>query len=141
MPTRCIVAGCSNTTKEDVSLHKFPKDVTLRKIWTSKVKLTRGNWKGPTDTSVICSAHFETSDFEEGLWAQFGLKIQRRLKPDAIPRNIRCNNDEAKNTNQRKQHRPAAEKRKRMRVRSMLLLCFSSRSSQVENVSMVGLRI
>ena len=55
MPTRCIVAGCSNTTKEDVSLHKFPKDVTLRKIWTSKVKLTRGQWTGHTDTSVICS--------------------------------------------------------------------------------------
>lgn len=28
--------------KKDVSLQKFPKDVTLRKIWTSKVKFTRG---------------------------------------------------------------------------------------------------
>ena len=26
MPTRCIVAGCSNTTKEGVSLHNFPND-------------------------------------------------------------------------------------------------------------------
>lgn len=99
MPMRCIVAGCSNTTKKDVSLQKFG----LRKL-----NLPEDQWTGHTDTSVICSVHFETLDFEEGLWAQFGLKIQRRLKPDAIPRNIRCDNDESKSKSQRKQHRPAA---------------------------------
>ena len=84
MPTRCIVAGCSNTyDKEGVSLHSFPKDANLRKIWTAKVKLTRAHWKGPSNSSVICSEHFDASDFEEGLWSQFGLKKQRRLKPSA----------------------------------------------------------
>ena len=85
MPARCIVAGCSNKTKDGVSLHVFPKDENLRRIWTSKVKLTRGNWKGPSDTSVICSAHFEDSDFDHGLYSLFSLKKLRRLKPDAVP--------------------------------------------------------
>ena len=34
MPSRCIVAGCSNTTN-GVSLHKFPKKEILRRIWTT----------------------------------------------------------------------------------------------------------
>ena len=85
MPARCIVAGYSNTTKDGVSLHVFPKDENLRRIWTSKVKLTRGNWKSPSDTSVICSAHFEDSDFDHGLYSLLSLKKLRRLKPDAVP--------------------------------------------------------
>ena len=39
MPARCIVAGCSNTSKYSVSLHVFPKDDNHRRIWTSKVKV------------------------------------------------------------------------------------------------------
>lgn len=42
MPSKCIVAGCSNTTKDGMSLHLFPKDVKIRKLWTAskpKVKL------------------------------------------------------------------------------------------------------
>ena len=27
LPKRCVAAGCSNTTANNVSLHKFPKDV------------------------------------------------------------------------------------------------------------------
>uniref|UniRef100_A0A8C4QP69 THAP domain-containing protein 1 n=1 Tax=Eptatretus burgeri TaxID=7764 RepID=A0A8C4QP69_EPTBU len=85
MPARCIIAGCSNTTKDCVSLHVFPKDDNLQRIWTSKVKLTRGNWKGPSDMSVICSTHFEDSDFDHGLYSLFSFKKLRRLKPDAVP--------------------------------------------------------
>ena len=40
MPTRCIGAGCSNTKKDGVSLHMFPKDPATRRLWTAKVKLT-----------------------------------------------------------------------------------------------------
>ena len=58
MPARCVVAGCSNTSKDGVSLHRFPKAEKLRNIWTSKVKLTRGKWPGPSATSLICSDHF-----------------------------------------------------------------------------------
>ena len=40
MPSRCIVAGCSNTTK-GVSLHKFPKKEIVRRIWTAAPALQR----------------------------------------------------------------------------------------------------
>ena len=77
MPPKCIVAGCSNTTKDGVSLHLlklFPKDVIIRKLWTAskpKVKLTRAKWLYPaTPCSVICSAH---------------SPARRGLKPDAVP--------------------------------------------------------
>ena len=71
MPSRCIAAGCSNTSKDGVSLHFFPRDPNLRKIWAAKIKLTRGNWAGPSDSSVVCSAHFADDDFEQGLYSQF----------------------------------------------------------------------
>ncbi|XP_077569235.1 uncharacterized protein LOC144194207 isoform X5 [Stigmatopora nigra] len=92
MPMRCIVAGCGKTNKQGVSLHTFPKDKNMKRIWTAKVKLNRAHWEGPSDTSVICSAHFEASDFEdsEALWAEFGLKKKKRLKANAIP-NIESN--------------------------------------------------
>ena len=87
MPERCIVAGCSNTSKDGVSLHRFAKDEKLRSIWTSKVKLARGKWLGPSPTSVICSDHFTDDDFDpaHALHLQFGLSKHRLLKKDAVP--------------------------------------------------------
>ena len=41
----------SDTSNDGVSLHWFPKDLNLRKILTSKVKIKRGNWTGPSDSS------------------------------------------------------------------------------------------
>ena len=45
----------SDTSKFDavdgVGLHWFPKDLNLRKILTSKVKIKRGNWTGSSDSS------------------------------------------------------------------------------------------
>ena len=37
MPSRCATAGCSNTTKDGVSLHRFPSDPKYRRIRTTKV--------------------------------------------------------------------------------------------------------
>ncbi|XP_071496168.1 uncharacterized protein [Diadema antillarum] len=86
MPTRCIVAGCSNTSKDGVSLHFFPRDPKLRKIWTQRVKITRGNWNGPTESSAVCGAHFTEEDYEDmGLYSSFNIKKTRRLKADAVP--------------------------------------------------------
>ena len=42
----CIVWGCSNTNKNGVSLFQFPKEMKLRKVWTTQVKKTRAKWKG-----------------------------------------------------------------------------------------------
>ncbi|XP_022101299.1 THAP domain-containing protein 10-like [Acanthaster planci] len=88
MPPTCIVAGCSNTTKDGFSLHRFPSDPKFRRIWTAKVKLTRAKWSGPTEHSVICSAHFEPSCFDRNpndQQHQFGIKFKAMLRPDAVP--------------------------------------------------------
>ena len=85
MPSRCVAAGCSNTTKDGVSLHRFPSDPKYRRIWMTKVKLTRAKWSGPTEHSFLCSAHFEQTCFERGLHSQFGMAYKAMLLPDAIP--------------------------------------------------------
>ena len=36
---------------DGVSLHWFPKDLNLRKMLTSKVKIKRGNWTGSGNSS------------------------------------------------------------------------------------------
>uniref|UniRef100_A0A8C7V2U9 THAP-type domain-containing protein n=1 Tax=Oryzias sinensis TaxID=183150 RepID=A0A8C7V2U9_9TELE len=61
MPSRCVAAGCSNTSSESVSVYKFPKQETLLKQWTKQVQRTRANWV-PTASSTLCSGHFE-ADF------------------------------------------------------------------------------
>lgn len=115
MPNRCIVAGCSKTPKDDVSLHNFPKDENLRKIWIAKVKLTRAEWQGPSEWSTICSDHFAVDDFENpGLYSEFGMKKRRsKLKDSAIP-TIRFGVKSSKK--QDLPTRPAAVKRERKRV-------------------------
>ena len=41
MLSRCVAAGCSNTTKEGASVNRFPSDAYHRRIWMADVKLTR----------------------------------------------------------------------------------------------------
>ena len=59
MPKRFIAAGCSTTSGEGYSVHKFPRSETLRAKWVKAVKCYRSNWDGPTANSVLCSKHFE----------------------------------------------------------------------------------
>ncbi|XP_054760837.1 THAP domain-containing protein 10-like [Lytechinus pictus] len=114
MPNRCIVAGCSNTPKDDVSLHRFPKDENLRKLWISKVKLTRADWRGPSDWSTICSDHFSAEDFEDtGLYSSFGMKVRSKLIDSAVP-TIRLGVKPSKK--QDVPTRSAVEKRERKRI-------------------------
>ena len=56
MPTRCVAAKCSNTHQDGVSLFLFPSDDALRKEWVRQIKRTRDYWKGPSKSSVLCSA-------------------------------------------------------------------------------------
>uniref|UniRef100_A0A3P9HD04 THAP-type domain-containing protein n=1 Tax=Oryzias latipes TaxID=8090 RepID=A0A3P9HD04_ORYLA len=78
MPSRCVAAGCSNTSSESVSVYKFPKQELLLKQWTKQVQRTRANWV-PTASSTLCSEHFEADCFEET------PQYKRVLKPNAIP--------------------------------------------------------
>ena len=85
MPTRCIAAGCSKTTKDGVSLHLFPADPKYRRLWAAKVRLTRAKWSGPTSFSALCSEHFEPSCFESGIHHSFDMTRRAILKHDAVP--------------------------------------------------------
>ena len=128
MPTRCIVAGCSNTPKDGVRLHRFPKDPALRKIWAAKVRLTRANWDGPSPTSVICSDHFTADDYEKTLHEEFGIPARGpRLKDSAIPTRIRKDSDSVERS---KRSSDAFEKRERKRV-SYACGLFSSGSADM----------
>ena len=90
MPTRCVIAGCSNTLSEGVTpTCRLPKDEALRKIWATKVQLTRAKWFGPSPTSVICSDHDSTAeDFETrlhggcGMWDVKGTQTQENFDSD-----------------------------------------------------------
>ena len=87
MVKSCVAANCSNTYGHNVSLFKFPKDPALRQKWIKNVQRTRANWSGPSEHSVLCSQHFDSSCFEADseLAAQMGIQKRRRLKPDAVP--------------------------------------------------------
>ena len=84
MVNSCVAAGCTNKHKDEVSLFKFPKDPFLRKQWTDCMKRTRGGWEGPTDHSVLCSAHFTEDCFEKTL-EKYGISQRPKLKKDTVP--------------------------------------------------------
>ena len=113
MTKRCIMAGCSNTPKDGVSLHLFPRDEKVQQMWTPKVKLARANWSGPSETSVVCSAHFKEDDFiDTRLYSLFGMPKRRLLKSSAVP-TLQLG---AGPSSEEKPPRKAAAKHERMRV-------------------------
>ncbi len=60
---RCVAYGCSNTYKDEVSMHTFPsRDTEARKQWVDFVKKDRADWE-PTRYSNLCSAHFAPECF------------------------------------------------------------------------------
>ncbi|KAG1671219.1 THAP domain-containing protein 10 [Nymphon striatum] len=89
MPTRCVAFGCSNLPSETLSVHRFPKSVPLRALWTKQVQRTRANWAGPTPASGLCSEHFEENCFEAqpSLMQKFGLPVyfKKVLKKGMVP--------------------------------------------------------
>ena len=126
MPPKCVAAGCSNTTKDGVSLHRFPSDSKYRRIWTTKVKLARAKWLGPTEHSFLCSAHFKQTCFERGLHSQFGMAYKAMLLPYAIPTIFPLSKKAVKAPTKK---RGAFLKRERLRL---LLPCITQ-STSVQN--------
>ena len=80
MVNRCVAAGCSNTQKPGITLHKFPKDPVLRKQWERQVQRTRAHWKA-TESSLLCSEHFTPECFEDkaALASQFGIHNSNKI--------------------------------------------------------------
>ena len=87
MTRRCVVAGCSSTSADDVSLHLFPKDPKTRKMWTKKIRDNRVNWTGPSEHSYVCSKHFtdEMFRYHPKLMASWGKRIRNDLVLGATP--------------------------------------------------------
>ena len=87
MGKRCVVAGCSNSHKDGVSLFKFPTDKKLRRQWTRQIERTRAKWSGPSEHSCVCSAHFTQDCLQEmsSVSKKVGMKMKQMLKPEAVP--------------------------------------------------------
>ena len=88
MPRRCVAAGCSTSTVEGYSLHECLRDDSTRAKWTRAVKRFRGNWDGPSASSVLCSKHFEPECFlVEGIRYRdsMGIPAKHRLNPVLVP--------------------------------------------------------
>ena len=83
----CVVAGCSKRQSDGVSVHMFPKDERQRAAWIGFVKLTRADWTGPSQYTVICSNHFNPECYEKQctLMVEFGISTKKRLVPGSIP--------------------------------------------------------
>ncbi|KAH6921221.1 hypothetical protein HPB50_027790 [Hyalomma asiaticum] len=73
----CCVSQCADHSRNGWKLYRFPRDPKRRLLWTVKIK--RDKWH-PTNTSYICSAHFEPSNYEQN--RADGWK---KLKPNAVP--------------------------------------------------------
>ncbi|CAN8025714.1 unnamed protein product, partial [Ixodes persulcatus] len=91
----CCVKGCRNNDKrkknEEVSWHKFPSDIELRKKWITEINraLPEGQpWWEPKPSSKICGAHFNTSGrkkYEDKIPRLFPPKTD--LESPRTPRN------------------------------------------------------
>ena len=91
----CVAPGCrsgygtSGKLPPGVRIHVFPKNQKWRDLWTKAIP--RASWK-PAKKSVICSLHFDESDYnKERVDTNIHIKVKqgqfkyRRLKDTAIP--------------------------------------------------------
>ena len=69
------------------SIHDFPhkeKDKIRHQAWVRFVGGRRPNWSS-TNSSVLCSDHFDDSCFTNKREIAVKLGVNRKLKPDAVP--------------------------------------------------------
>ena len=91
MPHRCVAGGCSNTAKNNVSLHGWPSSPYFSRLWTNAVKNTRANFV-LTKSSKLCSDHFSENAYEpQSVIANaLGVDMKKMLKADAAPTAFTC---------------------------------------------------
>ena len=80
--------GCQNGQyTEGKSIHEFPnkaKEKSRHQSWLSFVRKHRPNWTS-SNSSILCSDHFEESCFARNRANAMELGMKIRLKADAIP--------------------------------------------------------
>ena len=90
----CVVPGCrsgygtKNKFPPGIGKHRFPQKQELREAWIKAIP--RSGWS-PSSHAVVCSLHFEESDFrlkrtDTNKHRQRGELKTRRLKTSAVPR-------------------------------------------------------
>ena len=55
----CCVPQCTNGAKEGMSFYHFPKDIQMRQLWKTILKMG----KCITDHDRVCKDHFVETDF------------------------------------------------------------------------------
>ena len=93
---KCIIPQCPSSRQTDrnsllFSLHRIPKDESLKKKWIAFIKeqcdsISETKCPNINRTSVLCSLHFESNDFHN---LQHFLKkedTQVRLKEGTYPK-------------------------------------------------------
>ena len=80
--------SCTNGQHtEGKSVHMFPlkeKDRKRHQAWVSFVRRHRPKWSS-TNSSFLCSNHFNESCFTKNKEITAKLGMKRKLKPDAVP--------------------------------------------------------
>lgn len=88
MPETCAAAGCNNTRKEGVSLHRFPENQETRQKWIKEVSKTRDKWSEPSKRAVLCSLHFAKECYQTStsIEQELGIPCKKpKLLQTAIP--------------------------------------------------------
>ncbi|CAN7977461.1 unnamed protein product [Ixodes persulcatus] len=72
MPTHCCVPLCkrygyTSESGRKVSYHRFPTDVALKKRWIAAIKRDEGPFFSVSKATKVCSEHFVTADFWNGV--------------------------------------------------------------------------
>lgn len=83
----CSVMSCKNNSTTARKMGKplgfftFPKDLNIRKEWVNRCN-RKEDWNPGSNSSRICSDHFEISDFEDVVKARMLNVNPKRLKSD-----------------------------------------------------------
>ncbi|CAH1156107.1 unnamed protein product [Phaedon cochleariae] len=59
MGKSCMICGLKKVPGDEISVHRFPSDEKMKKVWCDVLKLEVADLK---DTSYICSKHFHKKD-------------------------------------------------------------------------------
>ncbi|CAN8032360.1 unnamed protein product [Ixodes persulcatus] len=85
MPTHCCVPLCkrygyTSESGRKVSYHRFPTDVALKKRWIAAIKRDEGPFFSVSKATKVCSEHFVTADFWNGV-----ASGRQLLRDTAVP--------------------------------------------------------
>lgn len=83
----CAVDFCLSKSGTEAALHRFPRDAAQRQAWVNFVRATGRHYWTPSRYSVICSLHFDQSNYQcnPAYLASFGIRAKRFLRRGAVP--------------------------------------------------------